>query len=217
MAEEELQLVRLRQEFYRDSFLKVLISIGLVLTTIAVVASLSVYLFITKPSPVFFSTDNEWRILPPVSVDQPYLSNPDLLQWVGQALPAAFTYDFLNYNSQQQEVTQYFTSKGWQNLLGQLNNYHIDANSLQKAKMFVNATLTGAPFILNQGVLPEGKYAWRVQIPMNVSYSNGVPDRSLVVIALVVRVSTLDYLDGVGIEDLNITEAGHGNIVTTNG
>lgn len=216
MAEEELQVVRLKREFYRDGFTKILLAIALVLLTMGVLASLSVYLFVTKPDPVYFATDNEWRILPPVPVDRAYLSNPELLQWVGKALPASFTYDFLNYKSQQQEVTEFFTSKGWQNLLGQLKNYHVDEDTLQKSKMFVNAQLTGAPFILNQGVLPDGRYAWRVQIPMNVSYSNNLADRDLVIIALVVRVPTLDYLSGVGIEDLNISEA-KGNVVTTNG
>jgi intracellular multiplication protein IcmL len=81
--------------------------------------------------------------------------------------------------------------------------------------MFVNAQLTGAPFILNQGLLPEGKYAWRVQIPMNVSYSNG-NTRSLIIVALVVRIPTLDNLYGVAIDDMNITEA-QGDQVKING
>lgn len=214
MASEELQIVRLKTEFYRDGFVKILIALIMTLGAIASLLALSLYLFFSKPAPVYFSTDKEWRILPPVPLDQAYLSDADLLQWIGTALPASFTYDFLTYQSEQQNVTEYFTPKGWQNLLGQLNNFHLDFAFLQKSRMFASAQLTGAPFILNKGVLPGGKYAWRVQIPMNVSYSNDTV-RSLLIIALIVRVPTLNYLYGVGVDDMSITEA-QGSQVKTN-
>lgn len=215
MAEEELQIVRLRTEFYRDGFVKVLIAIVMVLAAIASLVALSLYLYLSKPSPEYFSTDNEWRVVAPVPLDQPYLTDAALLQWVGQALPAAFTYDFLSYQSEQQNVTEYFTSKGWQNLLGQLDRFHLDFASLQKARMFANAQLTGAPFIIQQILLGDGKYSWLVQIPMNVSYSNNTL-HPLVIVATVVRIPTLDNLYGVGIEDMKITET-QGNQVKTNG
>lgn len=215
MAEEELQVVRLQTEFYRDGFLKVIITLIMVLIAIGSLVALSAYLYLSKPKPVYFATDNEMRVMAPVPLDKPYLSDADLLQWVAHAMPIAFTYDFLNYQHEQQDVVQYFTPKGLQNLQGQLNNYHIDFNSLRTARLFVNARLAAAPIILNQGILPEGKYAWKVQISMNVSYSSGV-ERSLVIVALVVRIPTLDNLYGVGIDDMTITEA-QGNQVKTNG
>jgi intracellular multiplication protein IcmL len=215
MAEEELQIVRLKTEFYKDGFSRVLLALLLILSAIAALIALSVYLFITKPDPVYFATDNEFRVLAPVPLDKPYLSDADLLQWVSTAFPNAFSYNFISYQAELKAATQDFTSKGWQNLLGQLTNYHADFAYLQNAKMFVKSQLTGAPFILNKGLLPEGKYAWKVQIPMNVSYSNNMATRSLVIVAVIVRVSTLNNLNGVGIDDMAITEA-QGNQVKTN-
>ena len=215
MAEEELYVVRLSTEFYRDGFLKVLTAIVMVLIAIAALVALSIYLFITKPAPIYFSTDKEWRIVAPVSVDQQYLSDADVLQWVARALPAAFTYDFLTYQTEQQNVIEYFTTKGWQNLLGQLNNRHMDYNAMKAGRRFVNAQLTTAPFILNEGLLPDGKYAWRVQLGMQLNFNNDVI-QSLSVEALVVRIPTLDNLYGVAIDDMKITES-TGNQVRTHG
>lgn len=138
MAAEELQLVRLQAQFYRDGFSKIVMALVLIGITIFCLACLSVYLYVTKPSPVYFTTDNEWRVLPPIPLDQPYQSNPDLLQWASEALPAAFSYDFLNYQAQLKDVTQYFTQRGFQNLLGQLKNYDADYNFLQNAKITEN-------------------------------------------------------------------------------
>lgn len=215
MAGEELHMVRLKDEFYQDGFLKILIALVMVFAGVMSLSALSLYLHFSKPEPVYFATDNEWRVLSPVPLGQPYLTKEDLLQWVSTVFPIAFSYDFLNYKSQQAHAKPYFTANGWQNLAGQLNNYRADYNSLQNEKAFVNAVLTGAPFILSQGVLPGGKYAWRVQIPMSLNYSRGVT-HNLAVIALIVRVPTLNDLNGVGIDDMNITET-QGNQVETNG
>jgi intracellular multiplication protein IcmL len=204
MAEDELQIVRLKTDYYRDGVSRILVAIAMVITTVIVLIALLIYLMVSKPEPVYFSTDDEFRVLSPVPIAQPYLSDADLYQWVSQALPMAFTYDFLNYNSQQQEIMHYFTPAGWQNLQGHINNFHLDFNSLQRAKMFVNAELTGAPFIINKGLL-EGKYAWYVQIPLNLSYSNSMSSRALVVVAKVVRISTVDNLEGVAIDNMSIT------------
>lgn len=215
MIDNEQPIVQLKAEFYRDGFPKVLLALAMTIAAIGSLAGLSVYLYLSKPDPVYFYTDSEWRILPAVPLNQPYLSNADLLQWLGKTISDAFSYDFLNYQQEQQDLADDFTTKGWQNLQGQLNNYHLDYDSLRNSRAFVNTKLTGAPFILNQGLLPEGKYAWRVQIPVNVSYSSGVT-RSLVIIALVVRIPTLNNLYGVAVDDMSITEA-QGSQVKTNG
>ncbi len=217
MAEEELQIVRLKAEFYRDGFGKVLLLFAMILSAVVGMACVSAYLFMTKPNPVYFHTiDNEWRVLAPVPLNVPYLSDADLSQWVGQALVESFTYDFLNYQRQQQDVMPYYSQKGLQSLQGQLNRYHLDYDSFQKTKIFSHAQLAGAPYIFNEGFLPdEGKYAWDVQIPVNVSYSNGIK-HSLALKLRVKRVSTLNYLYGVTIDEMTITES-QGNQVKTNG
>ena len=68
MAGEELQVVRLRDDFYRDGFYKVLFALATIIIAILSMVALSVYIYVTKPAPVNFSADNEWRILPPVSI-----------------------------------------------------------------------------------------------------------------------------------------------------
>ena len=74
-------------------------------------------------------------------------------------------------------------------------------------KLFVSATPYGAPIILNQGVL-NGKYAWWVQMPLTLNYTN--EDRThaetIQVQALIVRVPLLNNLDGVSIDNIVVTK-----------
>lgn len=216
MASEELEIVRLRTDFYRDGFGKLLLAILMVLTALVLLCLISAYLFLSKPEPVVFAVDNDWRVLPPVPVDVAYIKDPDLIQWVSQVLPQVLTYDFLNYKSELQDNQQYFSENGWKKFLDQLDIY-ANYNSMQTTKMFVNANAGGAPIVINRGVL-EGRYAWWVQMPVKLSYSSpaGVSSKALVFQVLVVRIPTLNNLDGITIDNV-IVKAGEGTKVNENG
>jgi intracellular multiplication protein IcmL len=202
MAGEELEIIRLRDDFYRDGFRKIVLILCIIGLSIFFLIATSFFLYAEKPAPIEFATDNEWRVLPPIPIDQPYLQAADLLQWVSNVLPSLFTYNFLNYSARYQNNAQYFTANGWKKTQDLLNIF-VDYNTIQNSKSFVQGSAAGAPFILNQGLL-SGRYAWWVQMPIDVSYSNlsGGSALSLVLQVLVVRIPTLNNLYGVAIDNV---------------
>jgi intracellular multiplication protein IcmL len=207
MVEQELQVVRLRDDFYRDGFYKVVFTLLAIGAAIVLLILASLYLFFSKPSPIQFVTaDNEWRIVAPVSLDRPYLASADVLQWVSDALPAMFAYDFLNYDKRLKESQHYFTENGWNTFLDIINNY-VNRETVDNIKLFVNASPNGAPVVLNQGIL-EKRYAWWVQMPLTLSYVSITGSRSeeVKIQALVVRVPLLNNLDGISIENIIVTK-----------
>lgn len=203
MATEELQVVELRDDFYRDSFGKVLLVIVSVSVGIFLLIALSIYNYLNKPKPITFHVDDEFRVQAPVPLNQPYLSTPDLLQWVANVIPKSIVFDFLNYDDQLKAATPYFTADGWKAFLNQLNIY-ANYNNVQNNKLYVNAVPTAAPYILKEGLLDSGKYGWWVQLPLSVSYAGAIPQqgKTAKLQILVVRVSTLNNLMGVGIENV---------------
>lgn len=216
MAEEELRVVRLRDDFYRDGFFKVVLSLFLIILAIILLLVGSLDLHLTKPSPVKFVVGKEWRVLSTVPVDQPYLNTADLIQWVSTALPAALTYDFLHYTYQLKLSQQYFTINGWKRFSDILNVY-ANYNTITNTKIFISGTPAGAPFILNQGLL-QGKYAWWVQMPIDISsMSYNTSATNLVVFqVLVVRMPTDNNLDGVAIDNILVSKS-NGNQANANG
>jgi intracellular multiplication protein IcmL len=205
MAEEELHTVELQDGFYRDSFSKMILVIAAICTAIILLIGLSLYFFLAKPKPITFLVDREWRVQPAISLAQPYLATANLLQWVSDVLPLAFNYDFNHYNDQLKLVSKYFTADGWKIFLNQLNIY-ANYNNVQSYKLFVNGTPAGAPYILNQGLL-SGRYGWWVQMQVTINYAglNPPPSKTLTLQVLVVRVSTLNNLMGVGIDNVVVT------------
>lgn len=212
MAFEEAS-VELRNDFYRDSFGKVVLIIVSICIAIAGLIALSLHFYLDKPPPITFSVDDEMRVQSPVPLDQPYLTTPDLLQWVADILPKAFIFDFNHYNNQLKTAAQYFTTNGWTAFLNQLNIY-VNYNNVQAYKLFVTSTPAAAPYILREGVIQEsGKYGWWVQMPLTINYAGykPPPSKPLVLQVLVVRVSTLNNLTGVGIDNVIQAPATAGN------
>lgn len=207
MAQEEGQIVELRDQFYRDSVGKFFAIMLGILIAIAALVALSIYLYLDKPAPVNFAADNEWRVQAEVPVNQPYLTTPDLLQWVSNTLQKVFVLDFLNYNAQLNTVMQYFTPDGAKVLANQMNIY-ANYNNLLANKQFIIGVAAGAPYIVNQGLI-AGKYGWWVQMPITLHYY-GIYNRyyrqTLTLQVLVVRVSTLNNLNGVAIDNLIVAK-----------
>jgi intracellular multiplication protein IcmL len=207
MAVDDLQQVTLRDDFYKDGFGKIVFILLCVFVAISLLIAVSFYNYLQKPAPVVFVADKDWRTQPDIPVTEPYPSTPELLQWVSSSLSNAFVYDFNHYNDQLKAVTHYFTSDGWKVFLNQLNIY-ANYNNVQTYKMFINGAPSGAPSILRQG-LYLGRYAWWVQIPMDINYAgyNRSSSQSLTLQVLVVRVPTTNNLSGLGIDNVIVANA----------
>src|SRR3990167_8293865 len=203
MAEEEqTQLVTLQETFYCDRFKQVIgLIIGVALIFVLACA-LSLFLYLVKPLPVTFPVGEEWRIQPIVALDQPYHTTPEILQWVSRTLPHVFQYDFQHYNDQLQQASHYFTAEGWRIFTKQLS-YYANGETIQADRIFVQATPTSAPFIVNQGLV-SGRDGWWVQMSLLLRYVGKTPrtPQPLVLQVLVVRVPTANNLFGVSINNV---------------
>jgi intracellular multiplication protein IcmL len=211
VAGEELEVVRLRKDFYRDGFYKVFIALVMMGAAIFLLLTISLSLHLEKPDPRTFRTDAGWRVFPPVPLNRPYVSTADLLQWISVAVPASFSFDFLNYASSYNNLPGYYTPDGWKKLTDLLIIY-ANSKTIQEAKLFIQATPSAAPTVFSQGLINTGelagRYGWWVQMPINIRYSNADKTYTtpVVVKVLVVRTSTLDDLTGIAIQDVLISK-----------
>ncbi|OGT36584.1 MAG: hypothetical protein A3F11_08290 [Gammaproteobacteria bacterium RIFCSPHIGHO2_12_FULL_37_14] len=211
MPEKKIK-VELEENFYRDGVERIIIIIIGVFIAIGLIVSASLYIYLNKPPPITFPVGAEWRIQPEVPLDQPYLSIADLLQWVSDVLPKAFTYDFISYNDQLKQNAYYFTANGWKTFLNYLNSY-ANYTNVQKYRQFISVVPKGVPILINQGLV-SGRYAWWVQLPIEISYAGytSAPSRILMFQILIIRVSTLNNLSGVGIENIIIASNTSGQL-----
>ena len=190
-----------RNNFYRDSYRKVLLSLILSIFSIILLVSAIIYIVVNPPLPKYFATYSNGSLAPMIPLNQPNMSVASLLQWVTTAVISVNTFDFVNYRDQLQKASEYFTSNGWQGYLQALqSSRNLDA-VIQK-KLTVTAVATGAPVIVRQWY-DNGVATWQIQLPVLITYqsaSNFVPQNNIIILK-VKRISTLLNPNGVGIED----------------
>ena len=210
MAEDALTAVALRNAFYRDGQRKMILVLLVSMVANFVLASMLVYIILHPPAPKYFATSINGRITPLFPLNEPNQSDSAVLQWANQAAIAAFTYNFVNYRTELQASSGFFTSDGWDQFLTALQQSN-NLDAVKAKKLIVSAVATRAPIILQKGIL-NGKYAWRVQMPILVTYQSAseFSQQNNVVTMLITRVSTLNSPRGIGISQFVVGPASGG-------
>ena len=205
MADEALDIVRLRNEFYRDNYRRVVGALLLAVVIIIILATALGYMVTHPPAPKYFATDPQGRLIELVPLAKPNLSNAALLQWANIASVASFSYNFVNYRQELQAASEFFTTDGWKAFIVALNQSN-NLQAITAKKLIVSAVATGAPVVLQQGVI-DGVYSWQVEMPMLITYQNPsqFTQQNVVVKMRIIRVSTLVSPKGVGIAQFIVT------------
>jgi intracellular multiplication protein IcmL len=208
MKEDALQVVKLRNEFYRDNYRKVVAALLLSFFILLILAAALFYIVTHPPAPRYFATSSDGRIVSLTPFHYPNLSNAAVLEWANTAATAAYSYNFVNYRQALQAAADYFTPEGKQMFFDAIKS----SNNLQAViakKLIVSAVATGVPVILEQGIM-VGRYTWKVQIPMLITFQSAsqFSQQSVTVTMLVVRVSPLESPRGIAIAQFIVSGGG---------
>lgn len=205
MAKDALEIVALRNEFYKDRQRKIVLALLISMAINLVQMTMLVYVVTHPPAPQYFATSINGRITPLYPLDEPNQSDSAVLQWANQAAIAAFTYSFVNYRDELQAASVFFTPEGWDQFMGALKESN-NLDAVRAKKLVVSAVATRAPIILQKGVL-NGRFSWRVQMPVLVTYQSAseFSQQNVVVTLLITRISTLNSPRGIGISQMIVS------------
>jgi intracellular multiplication protein IcmL len=211
MPEEQMTSVKMQNSFYRDSYFKVMFVLLLSIAINFGLASTVAFMVLHPPKPKFFATSVNGRITPLFPLDEPNQSDSAVLQWANQAAIAAYTYNFVNYRQELEAASGYFTEDGWGEFIDALKSSNT-LKTVREKKLIVSAVATRAPIILQKGPL-TGRYAWRIQMPILVTYQSAseLTNTNSVVTMLVTRISTLKSIRGIGVSQFIV---GSGSDIT---
>lgn len=199
--EKGVGAVVIRNEYYRDGYRAMQkVVMGLVICVILLIGAMFYVISVHQPQDRYFATTVDGRLVPMVSLSQPNLSSPALMSWVAQAATEVLTFGFHDYRRRLQESSRNFTRTGWESFTGALERSSI-LEMVQNNRQVVTAAPRAAPVLLWEG-LENGRYTWRIEVPLIVTYQSGQQRKtdSLRVTLTVVRVPKLESPNGVGIE-----------------
>jgi intracellular multiplication protein IcmL len=208
IEQDPLEIIHLRNHFYRDNYRRLMVALVFGFIALMLLAGTLLYLVIYPPAPRYFAVSEGGTLVPMVPMKEPNLSDAALLQWATQAVVRTFSYNYVNYREALQSLRDDFTPAGWKDFVTAFNR----ADNLQaviQKKLVVSAVPTGVPVIVEQGIR-QGGYAWRVQFPLLVTYESASErsPQAFVVDVLIIRLSTLQSPQGIGIHQLVTTGSG---------
>ncbi len=208
MTDDALTVIALRNDFYRDSYRKIMVVLLIsVLLNIGLGAVLY-YIVSHPPMPKYFATSINGRITPIIPINEPNQSDSSVLQWANQAAIASYTYNFVSYRKELQAASEFYTELGWEQFTSALESSN-NLEAVKAKKLIVSAVATQAPVILKQGLL-NGRYSWRIQMPLLVTYQSAsqFSQENYMVTLLVQRVSTFNNPRGIGISQIVVGPGG---------
>jgi intracellular multiplication protein IcmL len=139
-----------------------------------------------------------------VPLEEPKHDEDALTRWTTNVVLKAYTWDFLNYKAQFTKLQEDMTVYGWEEYKKSLE----DSGNF-KAVLGYSYVLTAVPngpvTIDKAGLYSEiGRYAWKVKVPILVSYSSSAQrtNQTLMVTAVVVRQPEWINDAGLGVRSL---------------
>ncbi len=205
---DPLVSVQLRNVFYQSNYRKVVTVFVVSLMVNLILGSLLWFLIENPPKPFYFATTINGHITPIFPLTQANQSDESVVRWTTLAATAAFTYNFSNYRDEFQAASGFFTGNGWEQFLKALKESN-NLTAVIAKKLIVTARAVDKPKILQSGLV-RGHYGWQIKVPLMITYQSTTQFTQQRVNALIVviRVSTLNAPDGIGIEQLVVEPAG---------
>ena len=182
----------------------------LVITFSALLVSMTgnVLLFLNKTPPAYFATTSDGRVIPMTSLVSPLRSSRWLLAWASRTAVDALTLDFVNWKRTFARIQGRFSPQAYADFYRAFDTGGMKTLVLDR-QMVVSAVPENTPVIVATGVI-AGRRAWKIQIPMTVSYSNGAgtTPTHYVVTMMVTRVPPTINPGGVAVTQFVLSEGG---------
>lgn len=188
---------------------KKIFSVLLFLVVILFVSlSVNAYYALFRPKPVYFASTSDGRIIPMVPLSKPVRSQRWLINWSGKVVLDLLTMSAVNYNKSFLRVRDKFLPQTFDSLVKTFDDNGTKKYILDN-RMDTYVVLESSPIVYQSGII-SGQRAWKIQVPVLVTYTNGngsSPKRFLVNM-IVMRVPTSVNKNGVAISNFSMIGAG---------
>lgn len=185
--------------FYRQYYSYFFYVLMVLIVVLLIAVGLVLYQVASRPLPAFYAKQHDGKTMQLISFDEPNLLPDTIIRFASKAAVTAYTFDFVNYETQISLARSFFTAGGWSDFNSSISSL---ISTIVQRQLFVSGVVSGPPVISNQGPLPGKGYVWRVQIPFLVTYqsANVASTRKYFVIVTIVKVPTSVNPQGIGID-----------------
>jgi len=143
-----------------------------------------------------------------IPMNEANLSDAAILVWANEVAVSLLSYNFVNYRSEFQKSSGFFTPNGFDTFLAAIDK----SNSLalvETKKFIVSAVATKPPIIVHKGII-NNLYSWKVEIPMLITYQNQseFQQANNIVTLLITRAPAINAPRGIAVAKFTVAPEG---------
>ncbi len=171
----------------------------------AVVILFNLVFWVTKPNPEIIAVSRNFRFIPLVPLDKPYVTTDGLTAWAAVTMEKTMGLTFVNWKGELSSVEGDYTSQAFRQLLAGLKKSGYLATVVNK-RVDARAIPVEAPYVVQSGVI-KGVHAWILNMKMQITYSGTTGDIGTQVfpVKMVVQRANVDkYPSGIVIRQVII-------------
>jgi intracellular multiplication protein IcmL len=154
-----------------------------------------------EPQVRYLAHDPEGRIREIMMLERPLPSNAEVTAWAARVVAQAYTMSFGTFQQDLQSNRINFTSGGWRAFEKALTDSNFQTNVIQNFYV-THAVATAAPSIVAEGLEPNiNRYAWRIQVPVVVTFAsaNSKTSQNVIIEVTIIRRPESENPAGLGI------------------
>ncbi len=164
-----LQAVKLRNDFYRDNFRRIVL-VAILSFLLNIILCVALYFTNTKPTQVlYFAVTQQGELIKMQPLSSPVLGPEQLESWVTENVPKIYAIDYVHFQDELRGVRQYFTDYGWNQFT---QAFQPTLNKITSGQYVVSAAVTDVPYIVGMKLI-NGVASWQVQVPIKITFRQG--------------------------------------------
>lgn len=198
---EPMEAVTLRNEYIQADLAQQRKLTGKLMIIISVTLVVIITLLMAEPEVRVVARDPDGSIVPVIAPSEPMVTPEALNDWASRVVTATYTYSFRDWREKFSALKRDFTSRGWGSFTRALERSNM-LEVVRNDQVFVSSVPLGAPIVVREGVMDDGRYAWRLEIPLRVTYEGASNRRTqdLLIELLVVRANLLEHRSGLAVQ-----------------
>lgn len=159
------------------------------------------YRYVNPVPPRFIAVTPDNRLIPLTPYSTPMESDAQILRYANKLIIDCYSFNFMNWRDQlQRRMRPNFQHKAWAEWFGSLVNNGV-IETMIKNKQTISAVTHGVPVITAEGDV-DGRWAWRIQIPVKINYDAGNPNsktHNYIATVVLIRANVVSHPMGVKI------------------
>jgi intracellular multiplication protein IcmL len=158
--EDALELIELRNAFYKNQFYFVLVALLVSSLVILLLVFINLQIYHNATKPLYFIANDESRLIEEPNLLEP-LPDVTVSAWLTNAIEASTSFDFVNYRSQLQGAQKYFIDFAWEEYMQGLTASNNLLSVINRQEIWITKVLKAT--ITNSRPIGSS-YAWRFNL-----------------------------------------------------